>query len=62
MNCAKSHKEYFAALADLEDDRLKIYSDEAATSIERQKQIEAGDQVGFDEYLQQYFSDQGFCD
>jgi glutamate--cysteine ligase len=62
MNCAKSHKEYFAALADLEDDRLKIYSDEAATSIERQKQIEAGDEVGFDEYLQQYFSDQGCCD
>ena len=35
LNSAKGHKEYFAALAPLEDERLRIYEDEAAASILR---------------------------
>ena len=62
LNSAKGHKEYFAALAPLEDERLRIYEDEAAASIERQRQIEAADVVNFDDYLEQYFSAQGCCE
>jgi glutamate--cysteine ligase len=62
LNCAKGHKEYFAALAELEKDRFRIYDDEAKISLERQRQIEAADDIGFDEYLAQYFSAQGCSD
>ena len=62
MNSAVGHKEYFAALAALEDDRLKVYTDEAAASVQRQREVEASDEIGFDDYLKQYFSEQGCCD
>jgi glutamate--cysteine ligase len=61
MKCAAGHKEYFAELACLEDDRLKIYENEAAESLARQRAIEKADVVSFDEYLRQYFSEQGCC-
>ena len=61
MKCATGHKEYFSALANLEGERLQLYENEAAESLERQRQIEASDEVSFDEYLQQYFSSQGCC-
>ena len=62
MNTAVGHKEYFASLAELEPDRLRVYTDEAAASLARQKEIEAADTLNFDEYLEQYFSEQGCCD
>jgi glutamate--cysteine ligase len=61
MNCAKGHKDYFAQLAALEDERLRIYADEAETSILKQAQTEQSDEISFDEYLEQYYSDQGCC-
>lgn len=62
MNLAKSHKAYFASLAPLEDERLKVYADEACESLERQRQIEDADELSFDEYLEQYFTEQGCRD
>jgi len=62
MNTAKGHKAYFADLAELEPERLAIYTDEAATSLKQQAEIEASDELGFDDYLEQYFSEQGCCD
>ncbi len=61
MNCAIGHKEYFSALAALEGERLKLFEDEVVNSLERQRQIEASDEISFDEYLKQYFSEQGCC-
>ena len=59
MSCAEGHKDYFAALGSLEDERLRMYSDEAAASLGRQQDIESSDDIGFDEYLERYYSEQG---
>ena len=61
MDRALGHKEYFSELAPLSDARLGLYVDEASSSIRRQEEIEASDEISFDEYLQQYFSEQGCC-
>jgi glutamate--cysteine ligase len=61
MDRALGHKEYFSELAELGKERLALYEDEASSSIQRQREIEAGDEIGFDEYLEQYFSEQGCC-
>ena len=62
IETARGHKEYFSELEPLADKRLQIYTDEARQSIEKQMQIEASDDMNFDEYLRQYFSEQGCCD
>ncbi len=62
MARAEGHKEYFAELGALEDERLQIYSDEATESIERQSAIETSDDISFDEYLERYYSEQGCSD
>jgi len=62
MSAATGHKAYFAALAELEPERLAIYAGEAEASLARQAEIEASDDVSFDDYLEQYFSEAGCCD
>jgi glutamate--cysteine ligase len=62
MDMARGHKQYFRDLESLAGDRLAVYADEAARSIEQQQAVEAADEISFDEYLQQYFSEQGCCD
>lgn len=59
MDRARGHRDYFEELVPLNDDRLALYTDEAALSIQRQREIEDADTIDIDEYLQQYFSDQG---
>jgi len=61
MKRARGHKEYFEALARLDDERHALYANEAAESLARQAEIEASDTMDFDEYLAQYFSEQGCC-
>ena len=61
MKCALGHKEYFSELEELSSNRLELYAKEATESIERQRKIEASDEISFDDYLQQYFSEQGCC-
>lgn len=59
MERAEGHKEYFAALAALDDERLRVFTDEAEASLARQAAIEQADEISFDEYLRRYYSDQG---
>jgi glutamate--cysteine ligase len=56
---AEGHKEYFAEIEPLEGERLRIYEDEAKASIERQKSIEESDDISFEEYLANYYSQDG---
>jgi len=55
LQCARQHKDYFAALAALEDDRLEMFSGEARDSLARQARIEAADSISFEEYLADYY-------
>ena len=62
MDRAAGHKDYFAALAPLDGDRVAHYVDEASASIQRQAEIEASDTMSFDDYLKKYYSEQGCSD
>ncbi len=62
MASALGHKEYFSDLAPLSEERLALYADEVDDSIKRQLEVEAADEISFDDYLQQYYSEQGCCD
>ena len=59
MSCARGHKDYFAALEPLPEDRLHLYEDEATQSIQRQCDIEAADDISLEDYLAKYFSAEG---
>ncbi len=56
LRCAEKHKEYFAALAPLGEDRLAMFEKEAAESLLRQRQIEASDEISFADYLANYYA------
>ena len=53
---AKSHGDYFAAIAELPAERQRLLEEEARMSLQRQKEIEASDSITFDEYLDGYFA------
>jgi len=59
MATAKSHKAYFSEIEPLEGERLGVYEDEAHTSLERQQDIEKSDDISFEEYLANYYSQDG---
>lgn len=59
MANAEGHKAYFSEIEPLEGERLRLYEDEARESIERQKKIEAADDLSFEEYLANYYSQDG---
>ena len=59
MASARGHKEYFAEIEPLDDERLNVYEGEARRSIERQHVIEESDDIGFEEYLANYYSQDG---
>lgn len=56
LQCANRHKDYFAALQALGPERLDLFEREVADSLERQRQIEAADQVCFEDYLKAYYA------
>lgn len=56
MECARGHRDYFASLAELPPERLGVFDEEARESLQRQVDIEAADNVSFDEYLSEYYS------
>lgn len=62
MERACGHKAYFQSLAALDDERVALYVDEASQSIKRQQEIEQSDTISFDDYLEQYYSEQGCAD
>jgi len=59
MAAARGHKEYFAEIEPLDDIRLDVYEGEARRSIERQHEIEKSDDINFEEYLANYYSQDG---
>jgi len=59
MASARGHKEYFAELAPLDGERLAVYTDEARESMQRQQAIENSDDISFEEYLSNYYSQDG---
>ncbi|MDX1403498.1 MAG: glutamate--cysteine ligase [Woeseiaceae bacterium] len=59
MASARGHKEYFSELEPLSAERLQLYEAEAKSSIERQKAIEQADQISFEEYLANYYAQDG---
>jgi len=56
LAAAQGHKEYFAELEPLPEERERIFAQEASESLQRQKQIEAADTISLDRYLEKYFS------
>ncbi len=59
MDSARGHKEYFASLVGLDEERREIYEKEARQSIDRQREIESSDEISFEEYLANYYSQEG---
>ncbi len=53
---AESHRDYFASIDPLADERFQALEQEAVDSVERQRKIEAADDIDFDEYLRRYFA------
>ena len=49
------HRDYFAAITPLSLERRVQFEQEARDSLQRQHDIEASDELGFDEYLANYF-------
>jgi len=59
MASARGHKEYFADIEPLDSDRLATYEDEARDSVQRQREVEDSDEIGFEEYLADYYAQDG---
>jgi glutamate--cysteine ligase len=53
---ARSHRDYFASIAEPDDASSEVFRKEAAESLQRQKEIEDADSIDIDEYLKQYFA------
>ncbi len=56
LGTARCHRDYFATIAPLRESQEAMLSEEAAASVQRQKDIEGADDISLDEYLQRYFS------
>lgn len=55
FSVANDHRDYFASIAPLSNERNSEFAREVADSIRRQSEIEASDTIGLDEYLAGYF-------
>jgi glutamate--cysteine ligase len=53
---ARSHRDYFAAITSLAEQRNTDFEREVSVSLQRQQEIEASDEITFDEYLADYFA------
>ena len=53
---ARSHRDYFASIAEPDDASSEVFRKEATESLQRQKEIEDADSIDIDEYLKQYFA------
>ncbi|MDJ0904675.1 MAG: glutamate--cysteine ligase [Woeseiaceae bacterium] len=53
---ARSHRDYFASITPMSEQRHDEFQQEARSSVERQREIEAADSISFEEYLAQYYS------
>lgn len=56
LEAARGHRDYFASLVPLPDERHRLLEAEAEDSVRRQGEIEAADDRSFDEYLADYYA------
>jgi glutamate--cysteine ligase len=56
LEIARGHKQYFGTIAPMPDERARELEQEARLSLERQRDIEAADDISFEEYLARYFA------
>ena len=52
---AKCHRDYFASIAPLGEAQAEMFEQETMDSIQRQRDIEAADEISLDEYLERYY-------
>jgi glutamate--cysteine ligase len=55
LGMAKCHRDYFASITPLRGAQEERFVEEAAGSVQRQKAVEAADEIEFDAYLESYF-------
>ena len=55
---SRRHRDYFASIASIDEATQASFQQEVKASLQRQKEIETGDTVSLDEYLDSYFGDQ----
>ncbi len=53
---ARGHREYFQSIAPVSSERRAEFTEEAARSLQQQKEIEAADDITFEQYLANYYS------
>ncbi len=56
LEVAVGHRDYFRSIEPLPDERQQAFERAARESIERQRAIEAADEISFDDYLKRYFA------
>jgi glutamate--cysteine ligase len=56
LDVARRHKSYFASIAPMPPERAQQIEREALESVQRQRDIEAADDISFEEYLARYFA------
>ena len=56
ISVARSHRDYFSSITPLSTAREDEFEREAVRSVQQQREIEAGDEINFDEYLANYFN------
>ena len=56
MSMARSHRDFFASITDMSEQRHEEFLQEAEQSWSRQREIEAADSISFAEYLAHYYA------
>ena len=56
LDVARRHKSYFSSIAPMPPERAQRIASEARESIQRQREIEAADDITFEDYLARYFA------
>ena len=56
ISVARGHRDYFASITPMSDERRDEFEREAVSSVERQHAVEASDEISFEKYLANYFS------
>ncbi len=56
LDASAEHEEYFKSLPPLDDEAMQGFKEMATKSHQKQKQIEMDDDLGFDEFLANYFA------
>ena len=56
ISMARSHRDYFSSITPMSEQRHAEFQQEAESSVERQREIEAADSISFEDYLANYYA------